>query len=740
MNSWRVKVLLVSIGWTLCFVPSVFSVSESSINARRDGLLENYTFQRTVYRPSEIGLLMGNGEMGGMADHAGRGFGRLWLADLWTNVVTRIPMYGPMLTCQAYDPNNAGLNYRQTLDLRDGVLTTRVDFGKTGGYESTMFASMANKNLLIIKIRDLSKTGDRKWVLHLPIEDTTVKGRGSGIEMEPADKDLFRVEQVSPNQVEGISQLQAFTQMAWVAYSSKQLTPSSSAGEYTLSLGAGDELLLLFSVAGHWDGEDFVSQALNALMGSRNFDMLLAANRAAWKTDWERMAVITIPDERFESLFYRSIYWMLCTTGSDKFLQGESQFAWPCWRMQPFTYGTGGWAVRALVVIGHEERARKLAKLHFKPEALKNNAAYFMPEGRKNNRAWCFGCMLDLYGNFFGNQLGPKYFRGHKEHHENGFAASFFHLVSRYYPDEEFRLTYTYPVLRGTAEFWRGMAKWDDSRQAYMLPKMTSVAGERLQKESVQDAVMAAKWTLMMAGRYAEEIGCDEQLRKEWRKISDELYIPQNELRYLEWPDDNETRSAGDGYCGIRGHSYIGYPVCELIPFMDREKVCRTLDKTWQRNAKTGSLISFVASWFALNETHYGRGDQALEIFSANLKCLDPSGTALCEISPDSKHSPFPKPYFGTSYSAYVLVPVSMMLQTYDNNIWAFPAVPSAWNNDMSFYNLPAEAGIRVSGQMKDGEVKWVSYSKDSRELLRLNDSRPVKIIPREGAFELRIK
>ena len=165
---------------------------------------------------------------------------------------------------------------------------------------------------------------------------------------------------------------------------------------------------------------------------------------------------------------------------------------------------------------------------------------------------------------------------------------------------------------------------------------------------------------------------------------------------------------------------------------MDRDKVNRTLDAAWIWNQKGRGMIAFIANWFALADTYYGRGDHALEVMERNMHCLPES---LSET--DSAHSP--QPYFPTSYATYAIVPVSMMVQSYDNLIRVFPAVPGKWK-DVSFHNVPAESGIRVSGEMKEGKVVFVSFMKDGRELLRLTEAANVKVVRNKNGIELEVQ
>jgi hypothetical protein len=138
--------------------------------------------------------------------------------------------------------------------------------------------------------------------------------------------------------------------------------------------------------------------------------------------------------------------------------------------------------------------------------------------------------------------------------------------------------------------------------------------------------------------------------------------------------------------------------------------VNQSLNQCWIRNKKGEGMITFIANWFALTDAYWGRAEEAYEKSSYCLTQLDPSGTAMCEQNGSFY-------YFLTSYASFTMVPVSMVLQSVGNDIKVFPAVPKAFA-DIAFYQLPAINGIRVSGEMKNGQVRYVRFEKDGKILL----------------------
>jgi hypothetical protein len=446
-----------------------------------------------------------------------------------------------------------------------------------------------------------------------------------------------------------------------------------------------------------------------------DFEHFASSNRDAWEKLWAQTAVLAIPDEKYERVWYRSLFQTIMTAGSKRYLPGESMFAVPCWDMRPFTYGAAGWAAMTFIAAGLPQRAVPILDLLYRPKALAANAAYFMrrlniENGSKEALSFAHEQMLDGRNNPSGHY--------EMERSIDGFAAALFYRFGRYYPDDKYFKATIYPVLRGTSEFWVSVAQ-KDGKGGYVLPTMTSLSEDLIQR-NLFDIVIAAKYCLMLAYRYALEMNTDAKVRERWKAVGDGLVIPQNTERYLEFLDDNEDRP-GSGYQGIRGFVYAGYPTVEIASSLDPAKVENTLDNTWKRNQEGEGMIGFVAAWFALCETTFGRGDHALTLLTYLLKCSDKWNYSLTEVPGNQNY------YFIDSYASYVLVPISMALQSSNDRITPFPAIPAEWKN-FAFYDVPAEAGIRVSGELKDGKARWVSYCKDGGELLRKRDGNAVMI------------
>jgi hypothetical protein len=695
---------------------------EINADKLRDSLLHKYSFVRNQYNPATTGLLIGNNEMGGLVSSLGMGFDKIWAADLWLDSSKRIPVIGPQIFpvwLETPDRYRTMLKYNQTLDLKNGIVKTKIEMGQEGGYESEIFFSMNTKDLLLIKIKDLKKAlGKHWWRIHFPVPGSEYLSRFPDYPMMNNGQ-MFELNKIDSTLFTGTSTKSTFIKAAWALKSNTSIFRGSE-GEakwvYYFTSNFGDEIEIRFSLNTQFDGKDMLNKSINTVTSSQNYAEILQSHKATWDKLWDNTSVISIPDTNYESLFYRSIFWMFSTSGNEKFLPGECNFATPCWHMQPFTYGHAGWSIYAFNAIGKPELAKNNLRLFYKPDRLQKNALLLIPKLQTNPAAWCFGHQIGIDG---GN-LGTHYEQCHIE----AFGAGFFHNMNDLYPDKNFERDTVYPILRGMAEFWRSMVIWDENLKSYKTPILRSLC-EELFKEGLLDATLSAKWNLMMASRYAEKLNKDTALRIEWGKIADKLYVAQNEKHYLEFIGDDVTRE-GKGYQGVRGDVYLGWPICEIIPFLDIQKVNATLDNNLIRKKYMYEKTSYDGSWLALTFAHYGKRNEILKPLSHTLKGMDDSKTWLGEVEGGFN------PYFGTGYDAYILAITSMMVQSNNGEIKSFPCIPDKWGN-VSFYNVPASGGIRVSGEWKDGKAIWAKYSKGNQ---KVQFNNPVQVVNCSNLFK----
>jgi len=700
--------------YTLCMVAFLACGRH---HARIEMPLPDYDYIRTAYNSTDLEFIMGNAEMGGLADIRGLGFEKLWFTDVWENPEARRAVPGPMLSCSAY--SDSGLRngtFRTMLQIKNGILSTEAALNSETAYSTEIFFSHTRRHLLVMRVENRG-TAPLAWNLSLPEQ---------GFSAAFPDK----------NTVTGTDKAaKPFTEVSWALKTSLPFARHNQGVSFLLK--PGESQVLKYAVVSSFDSAGN-GAALHTVSGKKKFAEMLNEQKRAWEAAWHSIGSIILPRGQYAKWFYRSLYQIYATAGAVHFTGGELQFAVPDadWKMHPFTYGHGGgWPVWVFARLGDRERAENMIRTIYKPGALKRNVHNLYPRtgpvpmtyrgkdmgyhtylDEYNPGAMAFGHEFDIYGNNISFAHSDKHWD--LQRHIDGFAAAFFHKFDRLFADSSFTRQYAYPVLRGTAEMWRSLAKWDTTHQRFYLPPMLSLS-ENIMEKSVLDAVLAARWNLHTAYRYAERLNLDQGLREQWLNIYNNLYVPANDRMYLEYLGDTQSRRGG-GYFGIRAFAYLGFPLLEEIKYIDMDKARISLDYAWERNSKGRGMITFISNWFALTEAYLGNGNRAWDISRQTCSVLDPSGTAMCEaFSYDSKgNARCINPYFSTGADAFALVPMAMMMQSYDNRIRLFPAMPDSIQN-AAFFDMQAEHGIRVSAELKNGSLAWAEFKKDDRVLLR---------------------
>jgi len=146
----------------------VNAMSNDSIRNLRHRLLQQHSIVRKEWKPEQVRLLLGNAELGGLANYNGLGFEKLWGSAFWTDSSKRFFVSGPELSALR-DLKDVPVSYTSTLGLEDGILTTQLDYGANGSYRSELFCSMATPNLLVLKVNATGKISSDEWTLKLPI-------------------------------------------------------------------------------------------------------------------------------------------------------------------------------------------------------------------------------------------------------------------------------------------------------------------------------------------------------------------------------------------------------------------------------------------------------------------------------------------------------------------------------------------------------------------------------------------
>lgn len=675
--------------------------------------LDVYGFERLQYQnvnntpenqkeftAETIEFLTANAENGGLVLLTGTGFKYLFSDDNWQNENGRWSVDGLHLTSSDYHEDwgtlLAGTNpteYSQKLSLTDGIVYTSMGFGTAGvGYKTSIFTSQSNKHLMSMTLTN-TESVEKTWTVSLPEESFYVT------------TDLTDPTHILYGERTGEDY---FTKTAWAFWSEKELDGRN----ITLQPGETVEFRFTFTTD-MGEGEKYRDLARTALELDKTYEEILAEHKAVWQGYWDSAAMVQTPDEDINKLYYRSIYWNFCQNGGDNYIQPEAPFAglnWDYsdqWEGHGFSYGSSGLSIPNFLLNGQSELARNLLELLYNPDALTSNAQRYTDiEG-----AYSFAHENNYEGyEIAGGKWGTQ-------RHIDGYVASMFKMYYEYNPgDTEFFEERVYPVFRGVAQFYRGNLTWSDEYQAYLLPNWLSLSEGDVMYPNALDIVLNAVFVMKQAAEYAAELGVDEEWAAEWKKLADQIYIPQNDDIYTQYLGDTGD-AAGSGYFGKRAQIYLGIPYLINSGFIDIDKAIKTMETSWVDNNYGEGMISFIAGWNAKTATLYGLGDLALDMLERYFEC---NPDFICEDD-------YQRPYF-QSHCFYAQALVSMFVQGSDGVIRTFAAVPSQWKN-VKFSNVTTIGGVKVSGEYKNGEVVYLTYTDaEGNVLYTQNDALDVTV------------
>lgn len=159
----------------------------------------------------------------------------------------------------------------------------------------------------------------------------------------------------------------------------------------------------------------------------------------------------------------------------------------------------------------------------------------------------------------------------------------------------------------------------------------------------------------------------------------------------------------------------------------DRETIERTLQRL--ESLGTSQWCGYSFAWMSAMAARAGRGDLAGEYLTKYLCFTGPNGFHLNGDQSGTGLSNFTYRPFTLEGNFMAMQAVhEMLLQSWgevgtpgSGTVRVFPAVPGAWQ-DVSFRNLCAEGGVRVSAERREGVTRWVEVRAERAATVRLRD------------------
>lgn len=308
---------------------------------------------------------------------------------------------------------------------------------------------------------------------------------------------------------------------------------------------------------------------------------------------------------------------------------------------------------------------------------------------------------------------------------QGSWLAHSFYLHWRYTMDEQFLRTRAYPYCVATAEGLLGILQ-PDANGKLKLPLSTSpeIWENRLRAWLTPNSnsdLSIMRWLFAALVEMSEPAGQAGQVGR-WKDVLDtldDLAVEGQDGPLKLAPDESLTYTH-------RHHSHLMaiHPFGTLhVEGSDRDR--RIIETSIDRLDALGTeqWVGFSFPWYSCIAARAGYADRALDKLEIFVKAfVSRNGFNLNGDYKDLGYSAFKyRPFTLEANFGAVQAVHEMLLQSWGSAIRVFPAVSDRWA-DVSFENLHAEGGFRVSAKRRDGRTHSVRIQADAGGLLRLRD------------------
>lgn len=437
-------------------------------------------------------------------------------------------------------------DYRQTLDLRDGMLRTTYDWA-TGAnvtaIEVTAFVSRADPELAAIRLRLVPRYAGR-FLVRFAIHEWPEPKRRPFARLDSLETSLTLADMWYPGHIQVTAHdawscagraLGGTTAIAIAQHVSSDAIPiPQDATEVTFDASAGVPVTFtkVVSLAIARDGSDPRSRARAALRRAVRYDALLAAHVAAWHRLW-KSDVLVEGDAALQRVVHAMIFYLLSSVRDGSAgsiapmgLSGAGYYGHIFWDADT-------WMFPVLAVL-HPELGRSIVDFRTRTlDAARRNAA---ANGHR-------GAMYPWEADENGGESIPRFAIQNAlgELHISGDVAL---CMWQYYllgGDRDWLERDGYPVIKDTADFWVSRAEHNAATDRYHLRDVVSVEEDLIGVDDDTYTNAVARKNLEIAVMASHVLGRATDPR--WSEVAAGLHVAYDTTRehhptYEGAPDD----------------------------------------------------------------------------------------------------------------------------------------------------------------------------------------------------------
>lgn len=307
-----------------------------------------------------------------------------------------------------------------------------------------------------------------------------------------------------------------------------------------------------------------------------------------------------------------------------------------------------------------------------------------------------------------------------------------FYLQWRYSMDKNFLEKKAYPWIKETAEFITNLTIIENGIRKLPLSSSPEINDNRITawfKETTNYDISLIRWLYSAAGEMALALNKKDEAAV-WKKI------------LSEWPHLSTSANkllVAPGYELKESHRHFSHLMSiHPLGLLDWENGKDIISASLLDLEKKGTQLwcGYSYSWLGSMYARAMNGEKAAKVLNIFATCFcSPNSFHLNgDQSKTGKSSFTYRPFTLEGNYAFAEGIQQMLLQSHNNLIKIFPAVPGSWKN-ISFNNLRTEGAFIISADMQDGEIKIFTIMPENGGKIMIKNPFPGSNINISGKY-----
>jgi alpha-L-fucosidase 2 len=493
-----------------------------------------------------------------------------------------------------------------------------------------------------------------------------------------------------------------------------------------------DELIMFLTITSAREGA-FLQRRLKRMLENtwqKNYERLKGDHENYWHDRWSR-CVIMLPDQAVEKEWYFFVYTMAASSRGHYPVPLMS--AWNLKFNQPY-HGDYHNNINSQMCYWPVFAANQsdLAEIYIKhfweilPEMEMETRKIFNMPGARIPFA-SVGGGKDYWG--------VGYWR--YEFFCSAWTAQIAWWHYEYTKDLDFFKQYGWPLVKAVADFYIAYLEKDTDSGKWFLPLSKTVEdtifnivpSKRLIKDAGAD-LCAVHGHLADAVKAARELGLEDTAKSYEDVLLNLNPIPEQNGEYCIYKD-----------CPLDlpvSHPYTIQPIyptglaSNLSDEKTIEKAQKTLRNVWNCSSRVTTNSKYPEKlywnddlsmgWLGVSHAWMGNGNEALGMIRQGWleNCLLPNGFLSSQAAePDKRPA---RMWMQNQLCGFANAVNEMLLQSHNGVIQVLPAIPDAWQKELTFIEMSARNNVKISASMKEGKVSWITVNARTETEIKLKD------------------